>query len=109
MAYIDINKIARFITDDPNIFNEENKPDEDEFEKEFKDLEGIEHKPEPADPSKKDRNQKSPNNKLDGAKQTGKAYLEWVRPDPTDQPLRQKTAQGSCPECGSPQVCPKCG
>ena len=40
MADIDINKIARFITDDPDIFNEENKPsskqtkkpEEDEFE-----------------------------------------------------------------------------
>jgi len=49
---------------------------EEVFGKEFRALLGLEDKPEPANPNKKDRNQKSPNNKLDGAKQTGKAYLK---------------------------------
>ena len=54
-----------------------NKPTEEAFGKEFRALLGLEDKPEPADPSKKDRNQKSSNNELDGAKQSGKPYLEW--------------------------------
>lgn len=69
---------------------EDNEPDEDDFDKEFRVLLGLEDKPEPADPSKKDRNQKSPNNKLDGAKQSGKPYLEARRD------------YGSCPGCFQP-------
>lgn len=96
-----VNKIAKLLTEDPDIFEEEkqtpkkrkfkvivsqkpvvfeekkkdkkktesNKPDEETFGKEFRTLLGLDEKSEPADPSKKDRNQKSPNNKLDGAEQ----------------------------------------
>lgn len=115
-----IDKIARMLTEDPDIFESRkqvpkkkkkyvvevskkpileekknkkepsNKPDEEVFGKEFRALLGLEDKPEPADPSKKDRNQKSPNNELDGAEQPENSpYLKEAK-------ARKKKKCGRC-------------
>ena len=75
--YVDF--IANMITDDPCVLNEKKKSpkiDQIEIETDFDTQETLEDKDKPADPSKKDRNQKSSLNKIEGAKQTGKAEVK---------------------------------
>lgn len=73
-----IQKIANFLTDDPDIFVESArkpkrpKPDKLKIGDSFETEDALEDKSEPADPKKKTRMEKSGLNKLTGAKATPK-------------------------------------